>query len=121
MELNFVGHSLGGGEAALNSLVTSNDKLKGRKAFTFNAAGVSDLTKFTEGTWKTPFKSEKMIEAYILRTDPLNILQNRSPAMPDVNGNRHYLSPKDLPSVYNGHSIDNIIKNFGVNPDEYKK
>ena len=121
MELNFVGHSLGGGEAALNSLVTSNDKLKGRKTFTFNAAGVSDLTKFTEGTWKTPFKSEKMIEAYILRTDPLNILQNRSPAMPDVNGNRHYLSPKDLPSVYNGHSIDNIIKNFGVNPDEYKK
>ena len=121
MELNFVGHSLGGGEAALNSLVTSNDKLKGRKAFTFNAAGVSDLTKFKEGTWKTPFKSEKKIEAYILRTDPLNILQNRSPAMPDVNGNRHYLSPKDLPSVYNGHSIDNIIKNFGVNPDEYKK
>ena len=121
MELNFVGHSLGGGEAALNSLVTSNDKLKGRKAFTFNAAGVSDLTKIKEGTWKTPFKSEKKIEAYILRTDPLNILQNRSPAMPDVNGNRHYLSPKDLPSVYNGHSIDNIIKNFGVNPDEYKK
>ena len=121
MELNFVGHSLGGGEAALNSLVTSNDKLKGRKAFTFNAAGVSDLTKFKEGTWKTPFKSGKKIEAYILRTDPLNILQNRSPAMPDVNGNRHYLSPKDLPSVYNGHSIDNIIKNFGVNPDEYKK
>lgn len=59
MELNFVGHSLGGGEAALNSLVTSNDKLKGRKAFTFNAAGVSDLTKIKEGTWKTPFKSEK--------------------------------------------------------------
>lgn len=63
------------------------------------------MTKFTEGTWKTPFKSEKMIEAYILRTDPLNILQNRSPAMPDVNG----------------YSIDNIIKNFGVNPDGYKK
>ena len=82
---------------------------------------MTDITKIKEGTWKTPFKSEKMIEAYILRTDPLNILQNRSPAMPDVNGNRHYLSPKDLPSVYNGHSIDNIIKNFGVNPDEYKK
>ena len=27
-ELNFVGHSLGGGEAALNSLVTSNEKAK---------------------------------------------------------------------------------------------
>lgn len=22
-----------------------------------------------------------------------------------------------MPSVYNGHSMDNIIKNFGVNPD----
>ncbi len=65
-ELNFVGHSLGGGEAALNSLITSDDKLKGRKAFTFNAAGVSDITKFSEGTWKTPLKSEGKIEAYIL-------------------------------------------------------
>ena len=120
-ELNFVGHSLGGGEAAFNSLVTSNDKLIGRKAFTFNAAGVGDITKFSEGTWKTPFKSESKIDAYILRTDPLNKLQNSSPIMPDVNGNRHYLWPKDLSSVFNGHSIDNIIKNFGVNPDEYKK
>lgn len=121
-ELNFVGHSLGGGEAALNSLVTSDEKLIGRKAFTFNAAGVGDITKFSEGTWKTPFKSESKIDAYILRTDPLNLLQNNSPIMPDVNGNRNYLFPKDLPSTYNGHSIDNIIKNFGVtNPDKYKK
>jgi RHS repeat-associated protein len=115
-ELTFVGHSLGGGEAALNALITD------RKAITFNAAGVGDITKFSEGTWKTPFKSESKIDAYILRTDPLNILQNISRIMPDVNGNRNYLFPKDLPSMYNGHSIDNIIKNFGVkNPDEYKK
>lgn len=53
--------------------------------------------------------------------DPLNKLQNSSPIMPDVNGNRNYLLPKDLPSTYNGHSIDNIIKNFEVNPDEYEK
>lgn len=121
MELNFVGHSLGGGQAALNSLITEGDGV-GRKAFTFNAAGVGDITKFNEGTWKTPFKSEKNINAYILRTDPLNRLQNNSPLMPDVNGNRHYLLPKDISSIYNGHSIDNIIKNFGVkNPDEFKK
>lgn len=83
---------------------------------------VGDITKFVEGTWKTPFKSEKNINAYILTTDPLNILQNNSPIMPDVNSNRIYLFPKDLSSTYNGHSIDNIIKNFGVtNPDEYKK
>ncbi|MFT4072930.1 MAG: hypothetical protein QM654_13525 [Dysgonamonadaceae bacterium] len=87
-ELSFVGHSLGGGEAALNSLVTDG---VGRKAFTFNAAGVGDITKFVGGTWKTPLKSESNIEAYILHTDPLNKLQNSSPIMPDVNGNRHYL------------------------------
>ena len=121
MELNFVGHSKGGGEAALNSLVTSNRTLKGRKAFTFNAAGVSNTTKFAEGDWTTPLKSESKIEAYILLTDPLNKVQNKEPALPNVNGNRHYLLPMDRPSVINGHSIDNIIKNFGVNPHKYRK
>ena len=119
-ELSYVGHSLGGGEAALNSLLTDGDGV-GRKAFTFNAAGVGDITKFGEGTWKTLFKSESNIEAYILSSDPLNRLQNSSPIMPDVNGNRHYLKPTDASSIYNGHSIDNIIKNFGVNPNEFKK
>ncbi len=120
-ELTYTGHSLGGGEAAINSLVTDGDG-KGRRAITFNAAGVGDITKVKEGTWKTRYKSERKIDAYILRTDPLNTLQNRSPIMPDVNGKRHYLWPKDLPSTYNGHSINNIIKNFGVkNPDEYTK
>jgi len=114
-ELTYVGHSLGGGEAALNALVTD------RKAITFNAAGVSDITKFVEGTWKTPFKSEGKIDAYIMATDPLNNLENNT-ALPDVNGNRHYLMPTDASSIYNGHSIDNVLKNFGVNnPDEYKK
>jgi RHS repeat-associated protein len=119
-ELTFVGHSLGGGEAALNALVTD------RKAITFNAAGVSDITKFVEGTWKTPFKSENKIDAYIMTTDPLNSIQN-SPnglglVMPDVNGKRHYLTPTDSPSIFNGHSMDNVLKNFGVkNTNECKK
>jgi hypothetical protein len=69
-EFSFVGHSLGaGGQAALNSLLTDGDGV-GRKAFTFNAAGVGDITKFVEGTWKTPFKSESKTGAYILRTAP---------------------------------------------------
>lgn len=99
---------MGGGEATLKALVTD------RKAITFNAAGVKDITKFIEGTWSTPFKSEKKIDAYILRTDTLNKLQNNNSIMPDVNGQRHYLWPKDLQSVYNRHSIDNILKNFDV-------
>jgi len=114
MELTFTGHSLGGGEAALNALVTD------RSAITFNAAGVSDLTKFSEGTWRTPFKSEDNIDAYIMRTDPLNNIQNNS-ILPHVNGNRHYVSPPDWNSVYNGHSMDNMLKHYGVkHPDDYK-
>lgn len=120
-ELNYVGHSLGGGEAALNSLLTFGEG-KGRKAFTFNAAGVGNLTKIKEGSLTTRYKSENSIEAYILRTDPLNIAQNSSLLMPDVNGRRHYLWPRDLPSTYNGHSIDSLLKCFGVsNPGKYNK
>lgn len=77
---------------------------------------MTDITKIKEGSWLTLFKSERNIDAYIMYTDPLNIIQDKT-SIPKENGKRHYL----FPSVYNGHSIDNIIKNFGVNPDEYKK
>ena len=124
-ELTFTGHSLGGGEAALNALLTD------RAAITFNAAGVGSLTKFGEGSWSTPFKSESKINAYIMSSDPLNSLQNTNsysdggPApglfMPDVNGVRHILNPTDFSSKINGHSIDNMLKNFGVkDPSKYK-
>ena len=120
-ELNFVGHSLGGGEAALNSLVTSKNGLKGRKAFTFNAAGIGCITKILGGDLRTLLKSKGNINAYILITDPLNYIQNSHLPMPSVNGVKHYLMPKDFSSVINGHSIDNILKNFGVNPKRYSK
>lgn len=110
-ELNFVGHSLGGGEAALNSFVTYG-KGPGRRAFTFNAAGVGHITKLKDGGWNVFVGPENNIDAYILITDPLNALQNSKTLMPNVNGKRHYLMPKDWSSTYNGHSIDNILKNF---------
>ena len=102
-ELNFVGHSLGGGEAALNSLLTTGEG-KGRNAFTFNAAGVSVATKVREGGFGLAFKSEKSINAYITITDPLNNVQNRSMLLPSVNGNRKYVIPNRL----NGHGIANF-------------
>jgi len=108
-ELNYVGHSLGGGEAALNSLVTFGQG-KGRKAFTFNAAGISLMTKVENHVL---LNSERSIEAYMLITDPLNAIQNKfRPYLPSANGNIHYLLPQDIESIYNGHSIDNIMKNF---------
>ena len=102
-ELNYVGHSLGGGEAALNSLLTTGEG-KGRNAFTFNAAGVSVATKVREGGFGLAFKSEKSINAYITITDPLNNVQNRSMLLPSVNGNRKYVIPNRL----NGHGIANF-------------
>ena len=102
-ELNFVGHSLGGGEAALNSLLTYGSG-EGRNAFTFNAAGVSVATKIREGGLGLVQKSEESINAYITITDPLNIIQNGNSFLPSVNGNRKYVMPNRL----NGHSIDNF-------------
>jgi hypothetical protein len=106
-ELTFTGHSLGGGEAAANAYTT------GRDAITFNAAGVSPLTRR-----KNP---KSKVDAYILLTDPLNAAQNNIGGAPDVNGTRHYLIPKDWPSIYNGHSMDNVLKSFEINPSLYKK
>jgi RHS repeat-associated protein len=98
-ELTFTGHSLGGGLAALNALVTD------RGALTFNAARVSDITKIKEGGIGGFFKSESDIKAYIMTTDPLNSLQ---PAK--ANGDVINIIPTHLSSIYNGHSIDNMVK-----------
>ncbi|WP_257201350.1 hypothetical protein [Chryseobacterium sp. WG14] len=120
-ELTFTGHSLGGGLAALNSNLTGN------AAMTFNAAGIGKMTKYLngakEGGWfggvTAVLRTEGKINAYIMRTDPLNNLQNSS-ALPSANGKRFYITPTTAGSVYNGHSMDNMLKEFGINPDKYK-
>lgn len=115
-ELSFVGHSLGGGEAALCALVT------GKKAITFNAAGVSPITQLLNGGKFTFFGPAKNIDAYIMFTDPLNYGQNCSLRLPNVDGKQHFLIPPDFSSWINGHSINNILKKFGVhNPNKYDK
>jgi len=128
-ELTFTGHSLGGGLAALNANLTGNE------AITFNAAGVGKLTKYANGSkldggwfggFRAAFRTEGLINAYIMRTDPLNTVQNNNTTglgliMPDVNGKRHYITPTTAGSVYNGHSMDNMLKEFGINPNTYAK
>lgn len=103
-ELTFTGHSLGGGEAALNALVTN------RAAITFNAASVSRITRFREGTVWTPFRSEGKIDAYIMITDPLNAFQKTLGWGAD--GNVNYVLPPNMRSVINGHSMENFLKYF---------
>ena len=114
--LTFIGHSMGGAEAALASMVT------GRPALTYNASGISNITKLLEGGLGALFGSESNIDAYILETDLLNIFQNSSLLLPDVNGNRHYIEPTDWSSVYNGHVRNSLLKSLGVkNPEKYEK
>ncbi|MCQ2093753.1 MAG: RHS repeat-associated core domain-containing protein [Bacteroidaceae bacterium] len=120
-ELTFVGHSQGGSEAALNSLLTSSNDKPGRKAITFNASGLSAATKIREGGLSLPFKSENKIDAYIFALDPLNSIQNNNSTgigslMPDVNGNRHYIIPKTFTKenfnpIYN-HGVQNLLNYF---------
>ena len=59
-----------------------------------------------------------MIQAYIMKTDPLNSIQNdNNPftnkgrlglTIPDVDGTRNYINPTRTSSYYNGHSMDNF-------------
>ena len=102
-ELTLVGHSLGGGLASYSAIKTGN------KAITFNAAGVSTLTI---GCKNFLDKYTANIDAYILLTDPLNIIQNNTKYLPSNIGDRYYLIPKDWGSFSNGHSIDSIIRSF---------
>ena len=59
------------------------------------------------------------IDAYIMTTDPLNNFENNVSYVPDVNGTRHYVKPPDVASIFNGHSMDNMLKIFGINPTKY--
>jgi hypothetical protein len=110
-ELTFIGHSLGGGLASMGALVT------GRFAITFNAAGLSDETQWVYGGKSTMNRSESKIDAYIMKTDPLNKIQNNF-ILPRVNGNRHYLPQTKTPKTFwglEGHSMETILNEFGIN------
>lgn len=109
-ELTFVGHSLGGSEAAASSYAT------GRKAITFNAAGVSQSTLNNNGVSVKKGSMNDNIAAFIMTSDPLNFFQNKQGLsdpniglMPDVDGTRLYISPSSNASRLNGHSISNMI------------
>jgi hypothetical protein len=123
-ELTFIGHSLGGGEAALCSMAT------GRKAITFNPAGVSPDTKslawigkiitniFISG--KIDFRfSESRIDAYIIEGDPLDIFQQLYPRL-HSNGIRHVIKGKWYGSLKN-HGVKNFLnKRQEIDINRYK-
>ena len=127
--LYFVGHSLGGGEAALNAMAT------GRSAITFNAAGVSNYSRTANSISLT--KRDFMIDAYIVATDWLNMIQTVgnvavpilgggvtrlaiqklvgiSSMLTTADGKIHYLTPKSDDSMLNGHSMETVLASLGL-------
>lgn len=116
--LIFVGHSLGGGIAALCAMVT------GCKAITFNAAGISLPTK--DSYYVSDSNYEGNIEAFIMDGDPLDKVQSfglgdiadelksLSPYIRRANGNIRKLYPFDEYSENNRHAILSIIKTIDI-------
>ena len=41
--------------------------------------------------------------------------------LPDALGNDININASNLNSVINGHSIDNVLREYGVNPSDYKE
>ena len=114
----FVGHSLGGGVAALCAMVTD------AKAITFNAAGISLPTK--ENYYISDLAYEGNIEAFIMDGDPLDKVQSlglgdfmddfkfMSPFLRRANGNIRKLYPFDEYSENNRHAIASIIRTIDI-------
>ncbi len=116
-KLFFVGHSKGGGEAILCSLVT------GRPSIVFNPAPVSNLSKFLNNV-----KSAKNVpvDVYVSKNDPLyntdGILKLLGFKMAlfskaigiKVDGEIHELDMKGITSLYKEHSITCFLKYFHI-------
>jgi len=105
-KLSFVGHSLGGGLAAYCLAETGTDRLC--TALTFNALGVSRFTKLS--------MKNAAITAYVLTTDPLNMIQNNNftalgVIMADVDGKIvRVKTPEWVRTPIQAHSIDTMIE-----------
>jgi hypothetical protein len=99
--LSFTGHSLGGGMAEANARAT------GDSAITFNAAGLSGATALFLG-----IGTVSDTDAYIMKTDPLNVLQLSNNLLNTAGGEKYYLSAQSLSGSMFGHSIDSVIESL---------
>ena len=112
-ELTFVGHSLGGGEAAAASMAT------GRKAITFNRASVSRMTQLIHNLG-SPRNVRNVVTkslgpdgGFVL--EPLTRIQNTVmfgiPIMP-TKGVTEYLKVNERLSHTEAHSISTVINHI---------
>lgn len=99
--ISFTGHSLGGGMAEANA------RAAGVSATTFNAAGLSYATAVILGIG---FTSDT--DSYIMKADPLNIIQKNATFLTTAGGVQHFLPAASQAGAMNGHSIDSVIESL---------
>ena len=101
-ELSYVGHSLGGGEGAVNLLATASDNPEKRCAITFNAAGVSDSTMKYYGL-STDY--EYKITNYSTSIDWLTSAGNSTTAASSAKGITETIPPVDASGPFDAHRL----------------
>lgn len=106
-ELTFVGHSLGGGLASANSMVT------GRPAITFNAAGLSPSTLLLKPgetllRYLLAANGITNIEANVIKGEVLDKYVNKNPLTGPALGNRIYYYSKNKGAI-DKHSMDSFL------------
>ena len=95
---------MGGGLASLAALLTNNN------AITFNAAGLSNATM---EQYQVQNANTNLIDAVIIRGDPLNTIQWLTPGVNQATGNRSFITSTVLslnPVTY--HSIDTVLESL---------
>ncbi|MGH8018109.1 MAG: hypothetical protein ACREIA_07435 [Opitutaceae bacterium] len=106
-QIEFVGHSLGGGLASAAGLVT------GRATATFNAAGLHSSTTYAYDQ-TTLANANSLIDAYYVGGEILSSAQDSSP-LPNAAGERHRLAPAsglNWNEPVEKHDIQSVINSF---------
>ena len=109
----FIGHSLGGGLASNNSLVT------GRHAITFNAAGLNSYREVFSLLWNNPkglfhpIKNTQRVHAFVLEGELLNTLSKW--ICQEAFGEKHIIEFKDKTiGTKRRHSLTTILDVMGM-------
>ena len=96
--LVFTGHSLGGGLASVAALAT------GRRAVTFNAAGVNPMTLSRLGLRDAGRHAGALVRSYRSASDILSLLQAASP-LPNAIGQPIWFAPAGT------HGVGDLCRN----------
>ena len=116
VKLDFSGHSLGGGLAETASIAT------GKRAKTFNAAGVNPLTIssiiFDEimetGVAPEVYNSDNLVDAFYVKGEVLSTFQDSLFFVPSAGGRRIPLEPGSADNFFSQHGSGNVCNSLAT-------